>query len=152
MRLQATSVGVACIEAQNLFGAALEVPMKYRLAIFLAVVLSTVSGAAFAHHGAANYDMKKSVTVKGTVTDFEFKNPHTLIYIEVKDGSGEVQKWQGELTSPNHLARAGWSKNTVKVGEEITLIGAPSKSGAPVLWIQKVLSPAGVEIKTSEEN
>jgi uncharacterized protein DUF6152 len=126
--------------------------MKHRLAILLAVGLLTVSSTAWAHHGAANYDMKKSITVKGTVTDFQFKNPHTLISIDVKDDSGAVQQWQGELTSPNHLARAGWSKSTLKAGDEITLIGAPSKSGATVLWIQKVLSPTGVELKTSGEN
>ena len=124
--------------------------MKDRLAVFLTVAMLMVAGRAFAHHGAANYDMKQSVTVKGTVTEFQFKNPHTLIYIDVKGESGEIQKWQGELTSPNNLARAGWNKNTLKVGDEVTLIGAPSKSGASVLWLQKVLSPSGVEIKTSE--
>ena len=104
--------------------------MKRTVVILLTVGLMAVSGSGFAHHGAANYDMRKSVTVKGTVTDFVFKNPHTLIYIDVKGETGEIQKWQGELTSPNHLARAGWSRSTVKVGDEITLIGAPSKSGA----------------------
>src|SRR5437870_3677815 len=126
--------------------------MRHRVAICVAGGLLTVSATAFAHHGAANYDMKKSITVKGTVTEFQFKNPHTLIYIDVKDESGGTQKWQGELTSPNHLARVGWSQSTLKVGEEITLIGAPSKSGATVLWIQKVLSPTGVELKTSDAN
>ena len=125
--------------------------MKRTVVILLTVGLMAVSGSVFAHHGAANYDMRKSVTVKGTVTDFVFKNPHTLIYIDVKGETGEIQKWQGELTSPNHLARAGWSRSTVKVGDEITLIGAPSKSGAAVLWLQKVLSANGAEIKTTEE-
>lgn len=126
--------------------------MKQTMLIALAAGLLALSGTAFAHHGAANYDMKKSVTVKGTVTEFEFKNPHTLIYVDAKGENGEIQKWQGELTSPNHLARAGWSKNTIKIGAEITLIGAPSKSGATVLWLQKVLTSTGEEIKTAEGN
>jgi uncharacterized protein DUF6152 len=125
--------------------------MRHGSAILM-VGLLALSGRALAHHGAANYDMAKSVTVKGTVTEFVFANPHTLIYIEAKDESGTIQKWQGELTSPNRLARAGWTKSTLKVGDQITLVGAPSKSGAPVLWLQRVLSPAGVELKTSDDN
>jgi hypothetical protein len=124
--------------------------MKARLVTNLMVALLTlaIAGAAFAHHGAAAYDTAKSVTVKGTVTDFQFTNPHVLIFIDAKDESGNAQKWQGELTSPNHLARAGWTKSTIKVGEQITLTGNPATSGAANLWLRKVLSPSGTEIKT----
>jgi hypothetical protein len=124
--------------------------MKVRFATSLAVALLTlaIAGATFAHHGAAAYDTAKSVTVKGTVTDFQFTNPHVLIFIDSKEEGGNVQKWQGELTSPNHLARAGWTKSTIKVGDQITLTGNPATSGAPNLWLRKVLSPSGTEIKT----
>ena len=60
---------------------------------------------AFAHHGTANFDTTKSVTVKGTVTNFQFINPHVTIALDVKDDKGNVQNWQGALTSPNHLMR-----------------------------------------------
>ena len=124
--------------------------MKLRLVTNLMVVLLVLAmaGAAFAHHGAAAYDTAKSVTVKGTVTDFQFTNPHVLIFIDSKDETGNVQKWQGELTSPNHLVRAGWTKSTIKVGDQITLTGNPANSGAANLWLRKVLSSSGTEIKT----
>ena len=125
--------------------------MGHRLAAVLTAGFVAVAVQAFAHHGAANYDTSKSVTIKGTVTEFVFTNPHTLVYLDVKDESGEIRKWQGELTSPNRLARAGWTKSTLKVGDQITIIGSPSKSGAPVMAIQRVLSSNGQEIKQSED-
>jgi hypothetical protein len=117
--------------------------------VVFAIAALMVSGPVFAHHGGdATYDMAKTVTVKGTVTDFRFSNPHVLIFIEVKNQNGEVQKWLGELTSPNHLARAGWTINSIKIGDEITLAGSPMKSGAPSIWVRRVLSPTGEEMKT----
>ncbi|PYU27097.1 MAG: hypothetical protein DMG30_00425 [Acidobacteria bacterium] len=101
-------------------------------------ILLTLSGTAFAHHGSAAYDMSKTVTVTGTVTDFQFVNPHVLIAMDVKDSSGKVEKWQGELTSPNHLARVGWTKSTLKPGDEVTLTGGAAKSGSPTMWIRKI--------------
>jgi len=101
-------------------------------------VLFILSGPAFAHHGSAAYDMSKTVTVAGTITDFQFVNPHVLISMDVKDPSGKVEKWEGELTSPNHLARAGWTKSTLKPGDQVTLTGGPAKSGSPTMWIRKI--------------
>ncbi len=121
--------------------------MKIRLLTFLAVALLAVTGTAFAHHGAAAYDMGKAVTVKGTVSDFQFINPHVLITIDVKGDNGVVQKWQGELTSPNHLARAGWTKSTIKIGDTITLMGAGAKSGSSTIWIRKIVASNGEEVK-----
>jgi hypothetical protein len=109
-------------------------------------VLLAVSVPTFAHHGSAAYDMSKSATVTGTVTDFQFVNPHVLISIDVKDPStGKIEHWQGELTSPNHLARAGWTKSTLKPGDEVTITGGPAKSGSPTMWIRKI-SKDGQEV------
>jgi polyisoprenoid-binding protein YceI len=101
-------------------------------------LLFILSGPALAHHGSAAYDMSKTITVTGTVTDFQFVNPHVLISMDVKDPSGKVEKWEGELTSPNHLARAGWTKSTLKPGDEVTWMGGPAKSGSPTMWIRKI--------------
>jgi hypothetical protein len=120
--------------------------MRARVVAFLSVAVLLVTGVAFAHHGAASYDMEKKVTIKGTVTDFQFINPHVLIGVESKDPSGAVQKWQGELTSPNRLTRAGWTKSSLKVGDQITLVGSPAKSGATNIWISKVMGPTGEEM------
>jgi hypothetical protein len=112
--------------------------LKWILSLISVGVLLVIAGPVFAHHGSAAYDMSKSITVSGTITDFQFVNPHVLIAMDAKDPSGKVEKWQGELTSPNHLARAGWTKSTLKTGDEITLIGGPAKSGSPTMWIRKI--------------
>ncbi len=118
----------------------------------LLIGLMTVASAAFAHHGTANYDTSKTVTVKGTVTDFQFINPHVLIMMDGKDESGKPQKWQGELTSPNRLSRAGWTKSSIKPGDTISINGYPTKSGSPEIWIQKVVLESGEELPTGGGN
>jgi hypothetical protein len=124
-----------------------------RMASFALIVgLMTLASVAFAHHGTANYDTSKTVTVKGTVSDFQFINPHVLISMDGKDESGKLEKWQGELTSPNRLSRAGWTKSSVKPGDTLTISGYPSKSGSPEIWIQKVVLASGEDLPTGGGN
>ncbi len=124
-----------------------------RMAIFaLMAGLMTLANVAFAHHGTANYDTSKTITVKGAVSDFQFINPHVLIAMDGKDESGKLQKWQGELTSPNRLSRAGWTKSSVKPGDTLTISGYPAKSGSPEIWIQKVVLGSGEELSTGGGN
>lgn len=114
--------------------------LSLSLSFIAFAILFLVSGSAFAHHGAAAYDSSKMVTVTGTVTDFQFINPHVMIAMDVKDPStGKIEKWEGELTSPNHLERAGWTKSTIKLGDQVTMTGAALKSGAPAMAIRKVM-------------
>jgi hypothetical protein len=101
----------------------------------------------FAHHGSAGYNGKDVQTVTGTATDFQFVNPHVIVTIEAKDSSGVLTKWQGELTSPNHLVRAGWNAHSIKPGDTVTLTGARALSGAPSLRITKTVVN-GKELKT----
>ena len=119
--------------------------------LFVAFGLLAV-GQVFAHHGTAAYDTTKAVTVKGAVTEFEFVNPHVLVFLEVKDDKAAVQKWQGELTSPNHLERVGWTKSSLKPGDKITLSGYPAKSGAASMWITKVVLADGTALDTGIGN
>jgi hypothetical protein len=129
--------------------------MKARLITVIAttvVVLMVVAVQLSAHHGTASYDTSKSATVKGTVTDFQFVNPHVLVFLDAKDDKGSVQKWQGELTSPNHLVRNGWTKSSLKPGDQITLAGFPAKSGVTSLWITKVLLADGTSLDPSVGN
>ena len=116
--------------------------MRFKIAL-LAVVVLAFAGVVSAHHGSAAYDMDKSVSVKGTITDFQFINPHVLIFMDVKDDGGKLTNWAGELTSPNRLTRLGWNKDTLKVGDEVTMVGAPSKSGAPRMWANKISNASG---------
>jgi hypothetical protein len=110
------------------------------------------SASLFAHHGGAAYDSRETVTVTGAVTDFQFVNPHVLIYIAVTGEDGEVVEWSGELTSPNRLARMAqpgsvrWHKEILKPGDMIELTGNPAVSGAPSLRLHKVVDATGQAI------
>jgi DNA/RNA endonuclease YhcR with UshA esterase domain len=98
-----------------------------------------VSAPLRAHHGEANYDTDKVVSVKGTVSDFQFINPHTLITLDVKNDKGEIEKWACEMRSPSMLVRVGgWDKNTLKVGDVITVFGSRAKNGSTVMRLQKL--------------
>jgi hypothetical protein len=114
------------------------------------VVVLTLAGAAFAHHGGAGYDMNNTVTVKGTVTDFEFVNPHSQIYFEVKNDKGETEKWAAEITAPSKLARAGWTKHTLNPGDQITVTGNLAKSAAHTMTVRKLIGPDGQALPLSE--
>jgi hypothetical protein len=129
--------------------------MKNNRTVSLALIVFFLLGSttAFAHHGTANFDTTKSVTVKGSVTSFQFINPHVTISMDVKtDDKGNVQNWQGALTSPNHLMRSGWTKDTLKIGDVIAISGFPAKTGAPEIWIQKVVLASGEQLDTSGGN
>ena len=98
------------------------------------------AGPLFAHHGTAAYDTTKTVTVSGTVTEFRFVNPHVLIFWEVKDETGTVQRWTGERSGPNSMARnAGWTSRTIKPGDQVTISGRQSKNGTPTMAISKII-------------
>lgn len=119
------------------------------LTMFLAIAI--LSAPVFAHHGTAAFDTSKSVKVKGTVTDFQFVNPHVQVYFECKNEKGETEKWQGELTAPNKLIRAGWSKNTLKPGDTVTVSGYVAVSGAHTIWIRELIGPTGESLPLFEE-
>src|SRR5579871_4125135 len=106
-----------------------------------------VSMPALAHHGEANYDTDKLVTVKATVTKFEFINPHVQIYLEDKNGKGETENWTCEARSPAMLVRnGGWDKTTLKPGDVITAVGFRSKNGGYVLRLKKIILADGKEL------
>jgi hypothetical protein len=115
--------------------------------VFCAVALALWGLApVWAHHGEANYDPDKVVTVTGKVADFQFINPHVLIYLDVKREDNAVMRWVGEATSPNLLLRRGWDKNTIKVGDVVTASGHQAKNGSPTLRLLKVVLADGREM------
>src|ERR1700674_3952538 len=91
------------------------IAMRNKLLVFPATavfLLLSLGGSTFAHHGFVSwFDMSRSVTVKGTVTGFDWTNPHSYIYFDVKDEKGVTQKWSAELGAVAMLARAGWKKD-----------------------------------------
>jgi len=120
-----------------------------KLALFLAMVFcaALISAPLLAHHGEANYDTEKMVSVKGTVTEFEFVNPHVQSSIDVKNDKGEIEKWVGEARSPAMLSRyGGWDRNTLKVGDVITFYGHRTKNGTFFMRLDKIVMADGKEL------
>src|SRR4030095_8778036 len=105
---------------------------KACISLFLGVVLASIP--LLAHHGTnISYDHNRPVTLTGTVTEFVWQNPHTQVYFDVKDAKGNVVHWAGELNSPGVLSRQeGWTKRTLKAGDQITITLYPSTDGTPV--------------------
>lgn len=126
--------------------------MKQKLIVMAALVVSLTVAClpGFAHHGSAAYETNSSLTFKGTVTEFRFINPHCQVFFDVKNDQGEVEHWQGELTAPNKLARAGWTKRSLNPGDQITISGFAAKGGAHSLWIRKLVGPDGQNMQLSE--
>jgi DNA/RNA endonuclease YhcR with UshA esterase domain len=111
-----------------------------------AALILLASVPVMAHHGTSAYDTTKLTTVKGTVTDFQFNNPHVMISIEAKDDKGKVEIWISEANSPNVLTRHGWDRDIIKKGDQITVIGYRPKNGATTLRLQKVVLSDGREL------
>jgi hypothetical protein len=124
--------------------------MKQRLLILGVTIAALAGGASLAaHHGGAAFDQSQNLTFTGTVTEMTFTNPHVLVYWEVsKDGTTE--KWSGWLTAPTKLARAGWTRSTLKPGDTIEVSGIPHKGGSHILQIRKLVAPDGKALPLSE--
>ena len=106
---------------------------------FLIVGLLLFVGSASAHHAFnAEYDAGKTMRWAGTVTKVEWTNPHARFYVDVKDESGALANWNFELGSPLQLRRQGWSRDSLKPGDQITVEGYPAKDGAKLASAKKV--------------
>ena len=114
--------------------------------VALTVTLLLISIPLLAHHGASEYDMTKIVSLRATVIELQYVNPHTLLTFSVKDDSGKAMEWQGELPSPNLLSRRGWSRSILKPGDQVTIIGAPAKNGEKGMQVKKLVFPDGHEL------
>jgi hypothetical protein len=113
------------------------------LILTILCVLLFICGPTLAHHGVANYDSTKVVSVKGAVTEFHFINPHVLISLDVKNEKGETENWSGEAQSPAMLVRYGWNKDLLKAGMIVTASGYRTKDGTNFLRLTKIILPDG---------
>lgn len=119
--------------------------MKNKLAVVftLAVGFLSVPRPGLAHHAAAAFDTEHSVTMKGTVTMFEWSNPHALIYLDVKDAKGNVERWRVEGNSPNMLTRVGWNKEMIKPRDQLTIIGFIARNGRKIVRLDSIILANG---------
>src|SRR5580704_4780462 len=109
----------------------------------LAVGLLSVSMPLFAHHGTAVFDTDKTLSLKGSVTEWDWSNPHCLLKFDVKDESGQVVHWIAETQNPANMVYAGWGKTSFKPGDEVTVMLFPAKNGKPFGRINQVVLPNG---------
>ena len=122
--------------------------MKAKFALLAASAgLLVTSLPVLAHHSfAAEYDDKKPVTLKGTVSKVEWTNPHARFYVDVKDESGKVTTWNLELASPNVLIRNGWSRKSLQVGDQVTVSGSQAKDSSNLANARSVVLADGKRV------
>ena len=113
-------------------------------AMALAVAVAT---SAAAHHSfAVHFVADKIITVKGTVNEFSFRNPHGLLVVTARDTDGAERHWRIETNSPNILRRRGWTEDSIKPGDQVTVEGYPARDGSPSMRVYRVTFPDGHEL------
>ena len=116
--------------------------------VFLAAAgLLIVSGPLFAHHGTASFDTTKDVVLKGTVTEWIWANPHCFLKFDAKDETGGVRNWAVEASNPTDMTKRGWTRNSFKIGDEVTITLQAVKNGAPIGRIRSILLASGDTLK-----
>jgi hypothetical protein len=126
--------------------------MKSRLLMFSALLVGvlTVGSPLFAHHGSAAYKADKVIILKqATVTRFVWANPHTMVLFDVKDDNGNVSHWAGEAGSPSAVRLLGWTRNSLRPGDVITVHLYPSKFDSTVGRLEKIVLADGTMLKDS---
>ena len=117
---------------------------------FAALALAVWAGPTLAHHSFdAEYDRTKTVMMKGTVTKVEWTNPHARFYVDVKDQRGRVTNWNMELGSPNGLRRAGWNRNTLKIGDGVAVTASLARDGSKMANAREVVLAGGKKVFTA---
>jgi Family of unknown function (DUF6152) len=122
--------------------------MRNRLSIsFAAVVgLLLLSVPMIAHHGGAAFDTAKKITMKGTVVEWLWANPHCILKFDVTNDKGEVEHWLGEASNPPDLINSGWTKQSLKPGDQVSVTVMPVKNGRPIGRIEEVVLPNGQKV------
>lgn len=119
--------------------------MKAKVLILASVIVSCLmlSGPSWAHHASRQVYEVKTIMLMGVVTDYEWANPHSVLSIAVKDEKGRVEEWHAEILPPSEMLRAGWTKESLKPGDEVTLTGRPGKYAQHILWLEYLVTSDG---------
>ena len=111
-----------------------------------AMLMSGLAATTFAHHSQSQYDTTKKIAIEGNLLEISWSNPHTLFYINARrtdDKGAAMQRWVVEGPGPRGLTGAGWEKTATKIGDKVTMFGAPRKDGQPQLLLQGITLPDG---------
>ena len=127
--------------------------MKFRLGICAALAGLVIPAApVLAHHSfAAEYDSSKPIEIKGTVSKVEWTNPHARFYVDVKDKSGKTITWNFELASPNVLIRNGWTRHSLKEGDEVTVQGSQAKDASNLANARSIVLADGRRVFAGQQ-
>lgn len=121
--------------------------MKGKFLIVFALGISvSISLPLSAHHGNAAYDTENRITVKGTVTQWFWANPHCVLQFDATDSSGQVVHWGAETENPTTMSHSGWTKTSFKPGDEVTVTMITVKNGKPIGRIVEVVLPNGQKL------
>jgi hypothetical protein len=119
---------------------------KFLVIFALGIGVSLSSRPSLAHHGYAAYDTDHKVTVRGTVTGWYWANPHCVLQLDVPDERGQVVHWSAETENPTTMTRNGWTKDSIKLADQVTITVLPVKNGKPVGRIIEVVLPNGQKL------
>ena len=125
--------------------------LRFLLSFAVAAGFLSVSVPVFAHHGTTVFDMSKPVAIKGSVTEWDWSNPHCLLQFDVKNENGQVVHWIAETQNPGNMVYAGWGKASFKPGDEVTVTLYPAKNGKPFGRIHQVVLPSGKTLIASDQ-
>ncbi len=120
---------------------------KFLMILALGIGVSILSRPLVAHHGNAAYDTDKKLSLKGTVAEWLWSNPHCLVQLDVTDESGQVAHWVLETENPSSMIRNGWTKDSLKVGDQVTATVLRVKDGRSIGRIVEILLPSGEKLR-----
>jgi hypothetical protein len=123
--------------------------VKAKVLILAPVVVAGLfvfSSALWAHHASRQVYEGKSIMLMGVVTDYEWANPHSVLSIAVKDNKGKVEEWHAEILPPSEMLRAGWTKESLKPGDEVTLTGRPGRYEQHIMWLEFLVTSDGKKL------
>jgi uncharacterized protein DUF6152 len=123
--------------------------MRMRRLLLGLTAVTFFTATAFSHHGASAYDRGNRITLKATITEFKWTNPHVYILFDAPDQKGNTDHWSCESINPGMLSKQGWSRRTVNAGDKVTIIGFPAKSGSKVMLLEKLILADGKELAPS---
>ena len=120
--------------------------MKIQKVLYLLAASCSFSASTYAHHSFAEFNEKETITVKGVVTQWRLVNPHAMMTFDATDANGETVHWSVQFDGRTHIGRAGWTDDTIKPGETITVTGNPAKSGSPYMFFMSAIKGDGTEL------